>query len=88
MAKHPDYSDIPKMRASGNDEDKAVPVEVKILVWVKRSSWLHEHGLEPHNPDLDGPYDFEEAVQDWVRAEVQEAFVEQGEWPNVTEVTE
>lgn len=68
-----------------NDEDKPVPVEVKMVLWVKRSAWLEEHGAEPHE---EYGYDFDDVIGDWARAEVREAFVEQGEWSNVTEVTE
>lgn len=65
--------------------EKPVPVEVKMVVWVKREAWIQEYGGRVEFGDK---LDFEEAIQDWARAEVQEAMVEQGNWPNVTEVTE
>jgi hypothetical protein len=69
--------------AASNDEDKAVPVEVKMVVWVKRQGWQEEYSIDPTEED----YDFEEAVQEWVKDEVQEYGVEGGNWDNVTEVT-
>lgn len=73
--------------AAGNDEDKAVPVEVKLVVWVKRQGWEHEYGHDDYGPRATENYDFEEAVQEWVKDEVQEYGVEGGNWDNVTEVT-
>lgn len=65
-------------------DEQPVPVEVKMVVWVKRQSWQEEYSIDPTEPG----YDFEDAVQDWVRAEMQEYGVEGDNWPNVTEVTE
>jgi hypothetical protein len=68
--------------APGNE--KPVPVEVKMVVWVKRQGWEAEYGGVN---DLTANYNFEEAVQDWFVDEV-ETIRDQGEWPNVTEVTQ
>jgi len=45
-----------------------------------------EYGIDPIAEGND--YDFEDAVQSWVAAEMTEYGVDGGNWPNVTEVTE
>lgn len=64
-------------------DERPVPVEVKMVVWVKREEWLAEHGVDGNEGE---DYDFEEVIQDWVREECQE-LVDNDEWTNVTEVT-
>lgn len=61
-------------------EDKPVPVEIKLVVWVHRKAWSEEHGLDIND-------DFEDSVKDWAREECQE-LVDNGEWGNVGMVTE
>lgn len=88
MAKHPVYTekDAALVRAMGDPigAESPIPVEVKMVVWVKRQGWEAEHGV---NTVAEG-YDFEDAIQGWVVSEMQEIGVEQGNWDNVSEVTE
>jgi hypothetical protein len=65
-------------------DDKPVPVEVKMVVWVNRRGWQDEYSIDPNEPG----YDFEEAVRDWVIDEVGNYGVHGGNWTNVTEVTD
>lgn len=64
-------------------DEGSVGVEVKMMVWVRRSDWEAEYSVDTVAPD----YDFEEQFRDQFIADVQEYFVEQGEMQNVTEVT-
>lgn len=83
MARNPTYPEGMYL-PTATDEDKAVPVQVSFMVWVKRQSWEAEYSIDPTEPG----YDFEDAVQDWVLDEVSNYGVVGGNWSNVTEVTE
>jgi hypothetical protein len=69
--------------APEDPDDKPVPVEVKMVVWVKRHGWEAEYSVDTVAPD----YDFEDMFRDQFVADCQEYFVEQGEMQNVTEVS-
>jgi hypothetical protein len=65
-------------------DEGPVPVEVKMMVWVRRGDWEAEYSVDTVAPG----YDFEEQFRDQFIADCQEYFVEQGEMMNITEITD
>lgn len=65
-------------------DEGPVPVEIKLIAWVRRHDWEAEYSVETTEPE----YDFEEQFKDQFIADCQTFFVEQGEMQNVTEITD